>query len=232
MSNTQRTSTTPDRIYDELLHQIASGAYQPGTKLPSENELKDRYGTSRNTVRLALNRLNTLGILEIRRGDGSYVCKMGSNVSLRTMVPTILFEKHDLGDILEFRKGIEVQSARLAALRATEEDIRKLRICLKRMKKLLDNMREFADADTEMHIQIAKASKNEMFSSMMEIIQSILTDEMKGLLVSQGTDIDSYFYHESILACIENHKPEEAAFMMERHLDLVMERTLGSGEES
>lgn len=63
MSNTQRTSTTPDRIYDELLHQIASGAYQPGTKLPSENELKDRYGTSRNTVRLALNRLNTLGIL-------------------------------------------------------------------------------------------------------------------------------------------------------------------------
>ena len=70
----------------------------------------------------------------------------------------------------------------------------------------------------------AKATGNEMFTSMLEIIQSILTEDMKSFLLNQGTDIDSYFYHESILSCIENKKPEEAGFMMDRHLSAVIER--------
>lgn len=219
---------TTERIYNELLEAITDGSYPPDTRLPSENELKDRYGVSRNTIRGVLNKLSTLGIVETRRGDGSYVRKAGANISLNMMVPGLVFEKHDLVDILEFRKGIEVQAVKLAAKRATEEDLDKLRGCLKRMKKAMFDMKEFEMADADMHIQLAKASKNEMFGSMIEIIHHILTNEMKTLLVNQGEDIDSLFYHSTLIDCIEYRKPEEAAYMMEKHLDLIIERVNAS----
>lgn len=215
---------TTERIYNELLESITNGSFAPGAKMPSENELKDRYGVSRNTIRLVLKKLSAVGIVETRRGDGTYVRKAGANVSLNMMVPSLVFEKHDLMDILEFRKGIEIQAVKLAALRATDEDVGKLKTCLRRMKKHMFDMREFEIADADMHVQLAKASKNEMFGSMMEIIHSILTNEMKTLLVRQGKDIDSFFYHSQIIDCIENRKPEEAAFMMEKHLDLIIDR--------
>ena len=215
---------TSDRIFNGILEQINSGALTPGQRLPSENEMKESYGVSRNTIRLVLNKLCALGIVETRRGDGSYVRKAGANVSLNMMAPGLIFEKHDLVDILEFRKAVEVYAVRLAAQRAGPRDIAKMKACLKQMKKYLESMREFEMADTDMHIQIAKATKNEMFGSMMEIIRNVLTHEMKAMLVKQGKDIDSYFYHSAIVECIESRKPDEAAYMMEKHLNLIVER--------
>jgi len=211
-------------VYNEVLESITNGTYKPGDRIPSENELKNFYNVSRNTVRLALNKLNTLSIIETKRGDGRFVRKIGANISLNMMMPTILFEKHDLIDILEFRKAVEVQAIKLAAVRSDDKDIKKLRKLLKRMKKMSYDMTKFWRVDTDMHIELAKISKNEMFSTMIEIIQDILTNEMKSLLIKQGTDIDSYFYHNLIIECIEKQKPNEAAYLMEKHLDLVIDR--------
>lgn len=213
-----------EEIFSKLLEQITNGTYQPGDKIPSENELRTLYGVSRNTIRAVLNKLNTLGIIETRRGDGSYVRHHGANIPLRMMTPNLVFAKHDLIDILEFRRGIEIEGVKLAAVRASEEDIATLKALMKSMKASTDDMRRFSELDTEMHIMFAKASKNEMFANMMEIVHTILTNDMKNLLVAQGADIDSVFYHESIISCIEHRKPTEAAFLIERHLTLIIER--------
>ncbi len=212
------------KMYDELVLFITNGTYKCGEKIPSENDLKDHYKLSRNSVRLVLNRLKTMGLIETRRGDGSYVRKPGANLSLQSQIPTLLYEKHDLIDLMEFRKGVEVEAAKLASLRATEDDIKQMRAALANMKRNIMKMDDFSIADEKMHILFARATKNEVFESMVNIIQSILTGDMKQLLVNQGMDIDSYFYHESILSCIENKKPEEAAYLMDKHLSHVIER--------
>ena len=171
-----------------------------------------------------LNRLRTMGMIETRRGDGSYVKKMGANLLLASEVPTLLYQKHDFIDILEFRKGVEIESVKIASKRRSDDDILQMKGALLQMKRNIMVMDKFFIADDQMHMLFAKATGNEMFTSMLEIIQSILTEDMKSFLLNQGTDIDSYFYHESILSCIENKKPEEAGFMMDRHLSAVIER--------
>lgn len=220
----EKEGTVSDYVFNDLLEAITSGTYESGQRLPSENVLREHYGVSRNTIRLVLNKLSALGILETRRGDGTFVRKAGLNVPLTQMAPSLVFENHDLASVLEFRKAIEVYAVKLAALRREDSDIRKMRGFLKKMRQTSHAMTQFEKADWDMHLQIAKATGNEMFASMMEIVHNVLTSEMKIMLNKQGRDIDSLFYHSAIVDCIAMQKPDEAAYMMEKHLSLIIER--------
>lgn len=85
-------------------------------------------------------------------------------------------------------------------------------------------MRTFASRNTDFHLEIAKASHNMLYIKMMEIVSRMILPVMQDFLDAQGTDIDSTFYHGMVLQCVINHKPEEAAFFMQRHMALIIER--------
>ena len=136
----------------------------------------------------------------------------------------LLTHNVNLLEVMQFRKGIEVEAARLAAANATDEDIAELSELLEHCKENLDEMERFAQSNTDFHTAVAKASHNMMFKKMMEIIRMMILTEMQNFLVAQGEDVDSTFYHEMVLRCIIEGKPEEAAFFMERHLTLVIKR--------
>ena len=124
----------------------------------------------------------------------------------------------------QFRKGIEVEAARLAAENATEEDVVLLRELFEQCTEGRKNMRTFASRNTDFHFEIAKASHNMLYIKMMEIVSRMILPVMQDFLDAQGTDIDSTFYHGMVLQCVINHKPEEAAFFMQRHMALIIER--------
>ena len=125
---------------------------------------------------------------------------------------------------MHFRKGIEVEAARLAAQNATNEDLDEISAMLENCQKSLQEIQHFASANAEFHSAIAKASHNKMFMKMMDIIRIMLLPEFQNFISAQGEDIDSMFYHRMIFQCICNHKPDEAAFFMDRHLELVINR--------
>ena len=231
MNGNGKKDTISDTIYNDILEAVGNGTYAVGERLPSENVLKDRYGVSRNTIRLVLNRLCALGVVETRRGDGSFVRGVGSNMTLNMLAPQLLFESHNAVNILELRKAVEVYAVRLAAMRATEEDIVRIRSSLKQMQKSMHDIARFEKADTEMHLQIARATGNEMFGSIMEIIHQVLAKEMTTLFLNQDQNKDSYFYHNAILDCIELHKPDEASYLMEKHISMVIERVKTGGQQ-
>ena len=115
-----------DSVYRKILEQIIAGTYRPGDRIPTENELKEAFNVSRNTIRAALNRLNTLGILETRRGDGTYVCKPSMGMYINSFIPAMLINEDSFLEILEFRRAIEIAAARMAAAKADESDIKAL----------------------------------------------------------------------------------------------------------
>jgi len=213
---------------------LVSGHYKEGDKLPSENELSEKYGVSRNTVRAALNKLKVLGFTETKHGGGTTVRKIGSDMYMNFFVPALLQEDHGVLDVLEFRKGIEVQAVRLAAERADEKDILLLRELLGQAEtsNISGEMRDFAFHNTNFHAAIAKASHNSMFEKMMEIISSIIMLKMQDFLYEQGHDIDSAFYHKMVFECILNNKPDEAAFFMDKHLTKIIDRVKSFSERS
>ncbi|MEG1872810.1 MAG: FadR/GntR family transcriptional regulator [Ruthenibacterium sp.] len=213
-----------DQVYDKLLQMIIEGNYNPQDRLPSENELSEMFGVSRNTVRTALNKLNVLGFTETRHGGGTYIKKIGGEIYLNYFLPALLMDSNDLLEVMEFRKGIEVQAVKLAAQRATQEDIATLTTIFESSQQYLQDMEQFAFYNTNFHAEIAKASHNKMFHKMMDVIRSIIMTKMQNFLINQGEDIDSNFYHSMILQCITNRKPEEAAFFMDKHMTLVIQR--------
>lgn len=217
-------ATLVEQTYDNLLNMIIEKEIRPGERLPSEMILCDMFDVSRNTLRAAINKLGVLGFTETRQGGGTYVKEVDSDVYLNFFVPALLTHNVDLLSIMQFRKGIEVEATRLAAAQATEEDMEELKELLEQCKSSRQSMREFASANTDLHYCIAKSSHNKMFEKMMEIIRIMILPEMQNFLAVQGSDIDSTFYHEMILKCIIDHKPDEAAYFMERHMTVVMER--------
>ena len=218
-----------EQTYDALLQMIIDKRYQPGDRLPSEMVLCSELQVSRNTLRAALNKLSVLGFTETRQGGGTYLREADSEVYLNFFVPAALTHNTNLLEIMQLRKGIEVEAARLAAENANEEDIEELKMLFNRCKEAStqSDMGEFSSDNVDFHFALANASHNMLYIKMMAIIRRMIVPVMRDFLNDQGTDIDSTFYHEMILQCVMEHKPEEAAFFMQRHMSLVIERVRG-----
>ena len=192
-----------EQTYNRLLDMIIKKEYRPGDRLPSEMVLCEEFEVSRNTLRAALNKLAALGFTETRKGGGTYVKVVDSDVYLNFFVPALLTHNVSLLEMMRFRKGIEVEAARQAAKEATPEDIEQLRGLLNRCRELNEDVAAFASADTEFHTCIAKASGNKMLEKITEIIWVMILSEMKNFLVAQGETIDSLFYQIGRASCRE-----------------------------
>ncbi len=213
-----------EKVYNDVLNLLLSGKFSPNDKLPSENELKDMFGVSRNTIRAVLNKLAVLGIVETRRGEGSFLKEIGTHMYLNNMVPSVMLNENDLVGLMEFRRGIEMASARQAAINATDEDLRGMEQYFEEIHKKETSSHDFATLTSDFHVKIAIASKNEIFVSLLELIKWISTSKMESFLYYKPDVEDSSFYHYMIFRCIKEHKPDEAAYMMDRHLESLVLR--------
>ncbi len=221
---TGKNKSVTDQVYEELFHLILNGGYSPADKLPSENELKQQFNVSRNTIRAAINRLNVLGIVETQRGGGTHLKGFGTQMYLNAFIPSTLSISNDLLGLMMFRRGVEVTAARLAALNATKKDLQNLEEYFENLKRDKVSTDEFAELTSDFHVEIAVASKNDVLVKILETIKWIITAKMSDFLVYKPDVADSSYYHYMIFRCIKNHKPDEAAFMMDRHMDLLIGR--------
>ena len=133
-----------DEAYNQLLQMIASGEWVEGSKLPSESQLCETLGVSRNTVRVALSKLNALGLIESRQGFGYSVRNLNIGIYLNSMLPTMLLHSRDLESITEFRIGVESEAAAVAAERATAEDLERMRVACEKAEAHMGDPDMFA----------------------------------------------------------------------------------------
>lgn len=182
---------------DKLRAMVQSGEWPLNHRIPAEPELTDLLGISRGTLREAIKALAHSGILEVRRGDGTYVRATSEISGAARRMYLDYSEQH----ILEVRLGIDTQAARLAATRATPEDIEALRALLRHRDESWQNgdVEAYAAADWGFHERVAQASGNpllhELYASFgaefhRDLLQQIhrpgfagLSPEGHGLLV-------------------------------------------------
>ena len=231
------TASLSEQVYEKLFDMIVQKELKPGDRLPPEKTLCEMYSVSRNTLRAALNKLCALGFTETRRGGGTFVKAVDSNVYLNFFVPALLTHNPDLLELMQLRKAIETESARSAAVNASKKDVEKLRTMLEECEQQAArmNMHELAKANTRFHSIISEISGSRMLETLLRLINRMILPEMQDYLTRQGEDIDSNYYHRVIMESIERHKPDEAAFFMEKHLNLLIDRIeqyiAGDGEK-
>lgn len=205
------------QISDKLEESISSGTYKVGEKIPTEPELMKLFGVSRNTIREAIQSLTWAGLLNIKQGDGTYVCaenRFVANIEQRYQMIS-----HD--DIAEARNCIEVTIAHLAAKRRTQEDVDNIHALLERRKALAMDMKENTKADIDFHIAIAYACHNQILIDMYESMACYMEsqiEERSRISERSFTEID--FLHEHLFSAIQNGDAEKAAYSVMKILEI------------
>ena len=212
----------PERIYEQLLEQIATGRFACGDRLPSEHTLAHSFGVSRPTVRQALARLQADGILRSRKGSGNYVAETPSTSLLNLKPGTGNISDMLLG--VEFRIAIEGDAAALAALRRSDVELAELKAVLNRQELLSDApLAEVHDADIEFHTLISDAARNRLFS---EAIRKLYGSVMNSWLLWHRSASDEYgkiwrsvlTEHRAVYEAIRIADPDAARAAMRQHL--------------
>ncbi|MCV7367607.1 GntR family transcriptional regulator [Mycolicibacterium duvalii] len=168
--STARRSGLVEQVIEQLRHAIAGGQWRIGERIPNETVLVEKLGVGRNTVREAVRALAHAGLLDVRQGDGTYV-RATSEVSgaLRRLCGT------ELREVLEVRRALEVEAARLAAAHRTAADVAEMRALLaRRDEHAADDTEEFARVDAAFHLAVVRSSGNrtltELYRGLMEAV--------------------------------------------------------------
>lgn len=209
--------TAIEDVYEQLLNHITTGVWKENDKIPSENELTELLQVSRNTIRQAIQKLSAIGVIETRRGEGSFVKRIDTGFYMNLLAPTVFLGQSDYMQLFEYEKCIQVGSVTLACEKADEKDLAELETCLSHMKEA-GSLEDFNTADLDYHLAIAKATKNDMLYKTMQIIKEMLIGMLQNVADEYGSD-SSIHIHEKILAAIKAKDKDQSSLLMQEHMD-------------
>lgn len=212
-----------DQLVGDLVDDIVSGVFPPGSVLPSEAELAERAEVSRLTVREAITVLRTKRVLEVKHGRGTFVNPISH---WSPFDPTLLAARS--GDavgagalpkkLIEARRLVEVGVVELAAARRSKGDLEALAEALERMKQAGDDVDAIAVADIEFHQAIMAAAGNAFIAALFDPIRQLVwaaRRQTKGYPRIRARAIAA---HTRILRTIRDKDPEAARWAMNDHL--------------
>lgn len=229
MAEAIKRLSVSDLIVDNLVKRIAEKELRSGDKLPPELELARNLGVSRNSLREAFKRLASLGVLEVRQGEGTFVKNPSVSSTLRAITPLLRLDGQDLQELFEARVYLEKGTARLAALRIDSEELAELEAVVENMEKTVPSDPEaYAQNDFRFHFLIAQASRNSVLKRMLETVSELIRSQQG--VVSQTLDLRKLTleFHREIARALRGQDPLAAEAAMETHL-LETQRVLQSG---
>jgi len=208
-----------DRVASDLQNMIFT-KYQPGDKLPVENELAQLFSVSRVTVREAIRQLNTMGIVDVRQGEGTFVEQLTPSSFMRPMLPMLTLSDVDLADIFEVRMLIECRAAEYATQRATDEEIAQLKATLEEMEEaaLAGDIRLHNEIDVRFHNEIAKCSHNQVITVICELITELIKESVFYSCSVPSHIVNSVVYHNRIYHALVERNASEVKQAMSEHL--------------
>ena len=160
------------RVEDALLDYILQEPIEIGQKIPNEYELAEKFGVGRSTVREAVKGLVSKGILEVRRGSGTFVVST-SSLEEDPLGLSRFPDKYKLAlELFDVRLMIEPEIAVLACENATEEELDQLQKLCAEVEELCRSGRNHTAKDVEFHTCIARCSKNRVVELLVPVINS------------------------------------------------------------
>ena len=218
-----RKDNISSQVFDQLLLQIIEGVWLPTTQMPSENELSAILNVSRVSVRSALEKLEALGLIEKRHGEGSFVRKLSAESHMNSLLPMIALDNVDLLDVMEYRKILECGMMALVVENVRSEDLDILSSIIIEMERTQDDAEMFAVEDMKFHSELARMSGNSIINKVQGILKVILKTSMINIVPVVGTEKGIY-YHRLILKAVTERDSERARVIMAEHLDVNIHR--------
>ena len=220
-----KRDTLADQVTDGLLAFIDAQDLAPGDSLPSEIQLAEEFGVSRPVIREALKTLQGEGLIEVVTGKSAMIKPVSSAMLQKFFERAIAFKSASFKDLIELRRGLEIQSVTLAAQRCTEADIEQLKNTLAQMRTQVKAHEQFADLDVAFHLHIASAACNPMIYHLIKSIRDVMHENVIRGLEHRFTDAayeQVLVRHDAILQALMHHDADAAQLAMQAHFDEAM----------
>jgi GntR family transcriptional regulator, transcriptional repressor for pyruvate dehydrogenase complex len=218
------------KIYEQVVQQIKSmiidGTLKKGDKLPTERDLAEQLQVSRPTVREAMRALEVVGVIESRQGAGNYIKESFENSLFEPLSMMFMLEESNPHDILELRQVLELEIAVLAAERISDEELLILNELVREMKAC--NSEDInVELDKKFHYTIAKASRNFLIISVLQVISQLIDDFIKDsrrkILSREENRIRLNAQHELMYVALKNKDGSAAYGAVKEHFRLIEE---------
>ena len=214
-----------ERVAKRILELISSGNLKAGDKLPTENELGAALSVSRPVVREALRGLSILGVVESRQGGRCYVTDLAPARLVAPLQMVIAIDETNVDALYEARVAVEGEVVRLAAARATPEDLAVLADLVTAGYSLTADPVGFRVMDHEFHATLSRIGGNPFLERAARSLYELGMEYRRVASDTPGVVARSAVEHEAIVTAFRTRDPEKAATAMRAHLSSISRTT-------
>lgn len=221
---TIRKSSAPEMVAEQIIEKITGGELAPGSRLPAQRDLARQLGVGRSSVREAINALVVMGYLEPLQGKGTFIKALLPNADAGIGKLNAAFSASSIFDLMEARELLECRSAALAAERADDHHIRKLKAAMQAVAGTESDYAIFLDADIRFHAAVADAAGNVVLRELTKLVLEKVVahhNELKTALLPPAYRDVSIRTATRVVDAIAAGDGEAAARWMARHLDAI-----------
>ena len=219
------TASSVDFVVNSVKDLLLNRKVMPGDRLPAEMELAKLLSVSRGSVREAMKILSALGIVEVKRGDGTYVSNRGGEVAFDPLLFSMIVSQPQFSELKELRLILEKNVVRLAIRDAGNDDIKALRSCFEKMHALQKgrekNDEDLLARDLEFHTILGHACKNgpleTLYKFVMQYFKSYIAQSLRN---NTATSRESTTVHKKILLAVENRDVSAAEKAVEESMEV------------
>ena len=215
--------TIPDSIIEQIIKYIQDDL-KPGDRLLSERAMIDLFGVGRTSLREALRALEGIGVVETRAGEGTFVSTDSNKIYRKPLELGVFDNKQSVKEIFDARWIIEVGMMTLVSQQITNEELKKCKKILEKMKALNSSEFEyFLDLDYQFHKIISESSNNGVLIEFLNLTRRIIDEERLHTSITSIGLKKSLVVHQNILDALTSGDVKKSVKAMEEHLQWTKE---------
>jgi GntR family transcriptional repressor for pyruvate dehydrogenase complex len=210
----QQRKSAVETVIETVRDLLLTRQLKRGDRLPNEMELTKKLSTSRGSIREAMKILSSFGIVEIKRGDGTYISHSMSNRLFDHLVFQLILSDADKKMLTELREMTEIGIIKLVVANATDEDIARIREEHARMAESVDkgvsDAKALTQLDLRFHLAVGRATKNELIRKVYEVTLDLFAPSIEETHRRPDNSRNALRHHTNILAGLEARDRDRA----------------------
>lgn len=200
------SSSVVERVIQQITNMVSLGRFKMGEKLPSEFELMDELNVSRNSLREAMKILSAMGIVEIKRGDGTYICQKVKPSVFDSVIYSMMMESSSDKEIIELRQLLDENVLKLAVKNCTDQEIDHLQQMIVQMREHFDQgeLSKAAKLDYDFHIFLTGCAQNSFLCRIVTGVYKIFEGSIEKNIRTEELFAMAAEHHQAIVDCLRN----------------------------
>ncbi len=196
--------TVVERVIQQITNMVSAGRFKMGGRLPSEFELMEELCVSRNSLREAMKILSAMGVVDIRRGDGTYICQKVKPSVFDSVIYSMIMESSSEEEIIELRQTLDEDVLSLAIQKCSQEEIDELQDIIYQMRRHFENgeLGKAAKLDYKFHMYLTQCTRNSFLSRIVTGVYKLFEGSIEKNIRTEELFANADEHHQEIVDCL------------------------------